>query len=357
MFPRGIEILLKKASIDGEFRALLLTDPEAAAVALELPLEPMELALLRSMPDEQLAKIIEQTEIPVPERRVFLGRVAGAMFAFLAGSSMAAADENGKKFLYHHRYKQYVPSGYSGLRSYDEAWGTFTRETSIVLSTDENGEIPILDRLRALVATHYILDFDKVTPATEIRFKRGVWTFKELLELEFGVRIPPKTLRRLFTVQKLNDFLVASLVGYEAPPLPELSPEARRDREQSEKRRAVLAEKGWYEEPLESDPGNPWKNVGQTTPSPPNGHGGRSFESSPDGFLSQGLRVSPAMLYSSYRLEIPEEDYPEFRRAIDRVFGVKMPLETLKELKTVGMFSDYVQSAGGHRNGNDNGFW
>ena len=46
--PRGIEILLKKAAVDTEFREILLDDPNQAAAAIELELEPVESAMLQT---------------------------------------------------------------------------------------------------------------------------------------------------------------------------------------------------------------------------------------------------------------------------------------------------------------------
>jgi hypothetical protein len=84
-FPRGIEVLLKKAAIDPQFREVLLNDPEAAAKSIELELTPIEQAMLQNMPTEQLAVIINQTDVPQQQRRAFLGTAAAAMLAVLTG--------------------------------------------------------------------------------------------------------------------------------------------------------------------------------------------------------------------------------------------------------------------------------
>ena len=87
--PRGIELLVKKASVDPEFKALLLADREAAAAAIELELEPSEAAMLRAVPREQLEAIIAHTTVPEEQRRLFLGKVAAAALAALGLSSVA----------------------------------------------------------------------------------------------------------------------------------------------------------------------------------------------------------------------------------------------------------------------------
>jgi len=83
--PRGIEVLLKKAAIDAEFRELLLGDPEAAAESIALELTPVEQAMLQTIPAEQLSAIISQTQVPQQQRRAFLGTAAAAMLAVLTG--------------------------------------------------------------------------------------------------------------------------------------------------------------------------------------------------------------------------------------------------------------------------------
>ena len=87
LFPRGIEVLLKKAAIDPEFRELLLSDPQAAAQSIALELTPVEQAMLQNIPGEQLTVIINQTEVPQQQRRAFLGTSAKVMLAVLAGGT------------------------------------------------------------------------------------------------------------------------------------------------------------------------------------------------------------------------------------------------------------------------------
>jgi hypothetical protein len=81
--PRGIEILLKKASIDPAFRELLLGDRAAAAQSIGLTLDPAEVLMLTATPAEQLQAIIAQTVVPHEHRRAFLGQAAAAMLAAL----------------------------------------------------------------------------------------------------------------------------------------------------------------------------------------------------------------------------------------------------------------------------------
>ncbi|MCW5555829.1 MAG: hypothetical protein KIS67_27185 [Verrucomicrobiae bacterium] len=86
--PRGIEVLVKKAAVDPEFRERLIEQRGGAASDIGLELDPAENAMLSVIPSEQLAQIIGQTTVPLEQRRVFLGRIAAAMLAVL-GASLA----------------------------------------------------------------------------------------------------------------------------------------------------------------------------------------------------------------------------------------------------------------------------
>jgi hypothetical protein len=81
--PRGLEVLLKKAAVDTDFRARLFAERGAAAASIELELDPAESAMLQAIPRTQLENIVAQTVVPVEQRRVFLGRLAAPMLAVL----------------------------------------------------------------------------------------------------------------------------------------------------------------------------------------------------------------------------------------------------------------------------------
>lgn len=79
--PRGIEVLIKKASVDEGFRGILLARRAEAAGEIGLELTDAEKAMLGSIPGAQLEAIIGQTKVKPQNRRVFLGKVAAAMLA------------------------------------------------------------------------------------------------------------------------------------------------------------------------------------------------------------------------------------------------------------------------------------
>jgi hypothetical protein len=82
--PRGIEVLMKKAAIDDEFRSLLMSDPLAAASEIGLELDRSERLVLTAATPDQLKAVIAKTHVPETHRRFFLGRAAAAMLAALA---------------------------------------------------------------------------------------------------------------------------------------------------------------------------------------------------------------------------------------------------------------------------------
>jgi hypothetical protein len=87
--PRGIEVLVKKAAVDSDFRALLLEKRAEAAAEIGLSLDPAEVMMLSAVPAAQLEAIVARTEVPEAHRRAFLGRAAAAMLATLGVASIA----------------------------------------------------------------------------------------------------------------------------------------------------------------------------------------------------------------------------------------------------------------------------
>jgi hypothetical protein len=91
--PRGIEVLVKKASVDPAFRELLLEKRALAASEIGLELSAAENAILNSLPRTQIEQIIANTTVPDEHRRVFLGKIAAAMLALIGfGISGCSSD-------------------------------------------------------------------------------------------------------------------------------------------------------------------------------------------------------------------------------------------------------------------------
>ena len=93
--PRGIEVLVKKASVDDEFRKLLLEKRAEAAAEIGLELDPAEVAMLNGIPAEQLEAIIGSTSVRPEHRATFSGRNAVLMLGVLAAGALLVAGSLG----------------------------------------------------------------------------------------------------------------------------------------------------------------------------------------------------------------------------------------------------------------------
>jgi hypothetical protein len=95
-YPRGIEILLKKAKVDPVFRALVLQDPRTAADSIELNLKENERMILDNTPKSVLKSMIQNTFVPKQHLKTFLTQKAPAMLALLLSSTVIlnAGDAN-----------------------------------------------------------------------------------------------------------------------------------------------------------------------------------------------------------------------------------------------------------------------
>jgi outer membrane biosynthesis protein TonB len=93
--PRGIEVLVKKAAVDPEFKALLLAERSGAADAISLELSDAETAMLDGVPVEQLEAIIANTTVSPKLRPAFTGRAAAVMLAALGVGLAGCGDDDG----------------------------------------------------------------------------------------------------------------------------------------------------------------------------------------------------------------------------------------------------------------------
>ena len=86
--PRGIEVLVKKAAVDSDFKHLLIERRADAAGDIALTLEPSEVAMINAVPEAQLEAIIARTTVHPKQRAAFLGRVAAVMIVALGASTV-----------------------------------------------------------------------------------------------------------------------------------------------------------------------------------------------------------------------------------------------------------------------------
>ena len=87
-FPRGIEILLKKAKVDPEFQDFLLQDPVAAARGIELDISDNEKKILANTPSETIERMVENTFVPKQHVSTFLNAKTAAMLSLVLASSV-----------------------------------------------------------------------------------------------------------------------------------------------------------------------------------------------------------------------------------------------------------------------------
>ncbi len=96
--PRGIEILLKKASVDREFAKVLLQSPEEAARLISLDLQDSERRILLNTPRSTLETMIRNTTVKRHQLSAFKTLSASLMLAAVlaVGSTACDCDDSGQ---------------------------------------------------------------------------------------------------------------------------------------------------------------------------------------------------------------------------------------------------------------------
>ena len=93
--PRGIEILVKKASVDSDFKEALLKERAAAACRIDLSLEKSEISILNNIPQPHLEGMISATKVSPNMKQIFLGYTAAVMLAALTVTASASERDYG----------------------------------------------------------------------------------------------------------------------------------------------------------------------------------------------------------------------------------------------------------------------
>jgi len=196
--PKGIEVLVKKASVDPAFKALLLERRAAAAQEIGLELDAAETMMLAAVPAGQLEAIIARTDVPQEHRRAFLGHATAAMLA--AVGAMAAAPAWGGSFDKMGKGKAPPMSGGGGMRMDQPR-----------LKPKRPGTIE--ERVIDLVAEQFKIDKKTITRETSLAkttFSDQVKLKKEL-EREFDIKIPSATFKKFGSVGKIVDHVERAL--------------------------------------------------------------------------------------------------------------------------------------------------
>lgn len=87
--PRALEILIKRAAVDEDFKNELVRKRAQIANELSIPLDASEKAILACVSDEHLQTMISATEVPPIQRKLLAGGTAAAMIALLAQLTLA----------------------------------------------------------------------------------------------------------------------------------------------------------------------------------------------------------------------------------------------------------------------------
>lgn len=90
--PRGLEILVKKAAVDADFKNQLLSKREAFAREHSIPLDPTEESMLASTSEEQLKNMIEHTTVPETQRSYLMKASIVAIVALIAQLNVSPAN-------------------------------------------------------------------------------------------------------------------------------------------------------------------------------------------------------------------------------------------------------------------------
>jgi acyl carrier protein len=180
--PRGIEILLRKASVDPEFRELLLRDRAAAADTIGLKLEPGEAMMLFATPATQLEAIIARTRVPQEHRRAFLGQAAAAMLAVVGAATSALAQP-----------RLEAPGG--------------VRPPTAGIPPDRPPakEKTVAERVTETIARSLKVDAEKVKPESSLTKDLGanpetLTKLREDLAKTFNIKVPAEDFKKLDTV-------------------------------------------------------------------------------------------------------------------------------------------------------------
>ena len=90
--PRGMEILLKKASVDKDFARLLLDSPDEAARLISLDLQDSERMILVSTPKTTLEAMISHTSVKRHQLSAFRTLSASLMLAAILAAGSTGCD-------------------------------------------------------------------------------------------------------------------------------------------------------------------------------------------------------------------------------------------------------------------------
>jgi len=226
--PKGIEVLVKKASVDPAFKALLLERRAGAAQEIGLELDVAETMMLAAVPAGQLEAIIARTDVPQEHRRAFLGHAAAAMLAAI-GAMATAAPAWGGSFDKMGKGKAPPMAGSGGMRR-DHVPSNQPTDNQ---PTEQPNPLPPLkrpktieERVTDIVAQRFNVPKEKVQRETSFvkdlhASVSQLVNLKRQFEKQFHLKIPNKDFEKIGTVSDAIDYVKKAVEG---PLPPEPSP-------------------------------------------------------------------------------------------------------------------------------------
>jgi len=205
--PKGIEVLVKKASVDPAFKALLLERRAAAAQEIGLELDAAETMMLAAVPAGQLEAIIARTDVPQEHRRAFLGHAAAAMLAAVGTMATAAPAWSGG-----FGCQPGGGVGMGGMRMDRPDDNPPKEEPKPKPKPKPKRTGTIKERATDLIAQQFKVDKKTITRETSLAddlkasFSDRVKLKKEL-EREFDIKIPGPEFKKLGNVGQIIDYV------------------------------------------------------------------------------------------------------------------------------------------------------
>lgn len=158
-YPRGIEILLKKANVDTKFQELFLQDPLAAADSIELTLQENERKILVNTPKSVLKSMIQNTFVPKQQIKTFLTQKAPAMLALVIASTaiLSAGDLDATKGITADEIIEYeMEEATDKMAVLQSALEQYKFDNGEYLSTEQ--WLAVTNPLESYVETTYLFD-------------------------------------------------------------------------------------------------------------------------------------------------------------------------------------------------------
>ena len=192
--PQGIEVLVLKATVDPDFKQLLLQQRTAAAAAIGLELTAAEATMLAAVPAAQLEAIIARTSVPQEHRRAFLGQAAAAMLAAVGAISSAVATAQ--------------------MQALGGARGPFPPNGKTDAPPRPKGK-PVEERVIEVISKRTGVEVKQIkrdnTLVKDLALKADdLENLRKDLEKEFGIDVP-EALKNLGTVGETIDYVAKAL--------------------------------------------------------------------------------------------------------------------------------------------------